>query len=59
MIMDKKTIEKVEGITLTKYDEKDVDLMLRDLLVEYDKLLDEYNDYKLYVEDNYIFKEMR
>lgn len=59
MIMDKKMIEKVEEITLTKYDEKDVDLMLRDLLVEYDKLLDEYNDYKLYVEDNYVFKEMR
>lgn len=59
MIIDKKMIEKIEGITLEKYDEKAIDLMLRDLLIEYDKLLDEYNDYKLYVEDNYVFKEMR
>lgn len=59
MIIDKKMIEKIEGITLEKYDEKAIDLMLRDLLIEYDKLLDEYNDYKLYVEDNFVFKEMR
>lgn len=52
-------IDRIEEITLEEYSEKDIDLMLRDLLVEYDKLLDEYNDYKSYVEDNYVFKEMR
>jgi len=59
MKLDEKMKKKVEEITLTKYDEKDIDLMLRDLIIEYDKLLEEYNDYKSYVEDNYEFKEMR
>lgn len=59
-------IDKIEEITLTDYGfiedkietEKCIDI-IEDLIIEYENLLDEYNDFKTYVEDNYSFKGMR
>lgn len=64
--LGKDTIEKIEAITLTDYDiidckiavDKCIDI-IEDLIIEYENLLDEYNNYQTYIEDNYTFKEMR
>ncbi len=55
-------INKLEEITLTKYnfnylgETDDWDIIVEDLLNSYEDLLDEYNDYKMYVDDNYRLK---
>ena len=64
--LGKETIEKIEAITLTNYDiidckiavDKCIDI-IEDLIIEYENLLDEYNDYQAYIQDNFAFKEMR
>lgn len=64
--LGKETIEKIEAITLTDYDiidckiavDKCIDI-IEDLIIEYEHLLDEYNDYQEYIQDNFAFKEMR
>ena len=62
MKLEQKLIDKIEEITLTDYQFKDGetdngDLIIDDLVMAYDNLLEEFNDFKTYVEDNY--KEMR
>ena len=63
MRLDSKTIDKLEGITLTKYDfnylgeTENWDIIVEDLLKSYEDLLEEYNDYKMYVDDNYTQKK--
>lgn len=64
--LNKKTVDKIEEITLTDYQiidckvevEKCLDI-IEDLILEYENLLEEYNEYKTYVQDNYSFKELR
>ena len=62
MRLDKKQIKRLEEITLTKYnfnylgETDDWDIIVDDLLTEYKDLLDEYNDYKMYIDDNYRLK---
>lgn len=52
MRLDKKLIEELEQITLTDYEfnsegeTKNWDIIVEDLIREYEDLLDEYNDYK-------------
>lgn len=66
MKLEQELIDKIEEITLTDYDivdckvtlDKCIDI-IEDLIIEYEHLLDEYNDYKEYIQDNYEFKEMR
>lgn len=62
MKLEQKLIDKIEEITLTDYQFKDGetnngDLIIDDLVMAYENLLEEFNDFKEYVEDNY--KEMR
>lgn len=62
MKLEQKLIDKIEEITLTDYQFKDgetenADLIIDDLVMAYENLLEEFNDFKEYVEDNY--KEMR
>lgn len=66
MKLEQKLIDKIEEITLTDYDIIDCKVTLdkclsiiEDLIIEYENLLDEYNDYKEYIRDNFEFKEMR
>ena len=64
MKLEQKLIDKIEEITLTDYQFKDGetnngDLIIDDLVMAYEDLLEEFNDFKEYVEDNYQFKEMR
>ena len=66
LTLDSKTVDKIEEITLTDYEiteckieaEKCLDV-IEDLILQYEELLEEYNNYKTYIEDNYSFKEMR
>lgn len=57
--MTKELIKKVEEITSTDYgfDEKGYtenwDILVEDLIVAYEDLLEEYNDYKTREEDKY------
>lgn len=51
--LSQKTIDKIEEITLTDYEINDCKVLvdnciniIEDLIIEYDKLLEEYNDYK-------------
>lgn len=51
--LNQKTIDRIEEITLTDYEIKDCKVLvdnciniIEDLIIEYDKLLEEYNDYK-------------
>lgn len=52
MRLDKKLIEELEQITLTDYEftpegeTKNWDIIVEDLIREYEDLLEEYNDYK-------------
>lgn len=52
MILSKNLIEKVEEITVTDYNFNDKgetdnwDILVEDLIREYESLLEEYNDYK-------------
>lgn len=62
MKLEQKLIDKIEEITLTDYQFKDGetdngDLIIDDLVMAYENLLEEFNDFKECVEDNY--KEMR
>lgn len=56
-------IKRLEEITLTKYDfnflgeTENWDIIVEDLIRSYEDLLDEYNDYKTYIEDNYEMKK--
>lgn len=64
MKLEQKLIDKIEEITLTDYQFKDGetkngDLIIDDLVMAYENLLEEFNDFKTYVEDNFEFKEMR
>lgn len=64
MKLEQKLIDKIEEITLTDYQFKDGetnngDLIIDDLVMAYENLLEEFNDFKTYVEDNFKFKEMR
>lgn len=64
MKLEQKLIDKIEEITLTDYQFKDGetnngDLIIDDLVMAYENLLEEFNDFKEYVEDNFEFKEMR
>ncbi len=59
MKLGKKEIERIKQITLTDYDfdengeTENWDAIVEDLLIEYDNLLDEYNDYKEQVLDRF------
>ena len=59
MKLEKKEIERIKQITLTDYDfdengeTENWDAIVEDLLIEYDNLLDEYNDYKEQVLDRF------
>ena len=51
--LSQKTIDRIEEITLTNYEINDCKVLvdnciniIEDLIIEYDKLLEEYNDYK-------------
>lgn len=51
--LNQKTIDRIEEITLTDYEIKDCKVLvdncvniIEDLIIEYDKLLEEYNDYR-------------
>lgn len=51
--LSQKTIDRIEEITLTDYEIKDCKVLvdncvniIEDLIIEYDNLLEEYNDYK-------------
>lgn len=57
--MERDYIKKFEEITLTKYEADKCEQMLEELIIEYEKLQESFDDYKQYVEDNYEFKEMR
>lgn len=57
--MKRETIEKIEEITLAKYEVDKCEQILEDLLIEYENLQEKFDDYKQYVEDNFEFKEMR
>ncbi len=62
MKLEQKLIDKIEEITLTDYQFKNGetnngDLIIDDLVIAYENLLEEFNDFKEYVEDNY--KEVR
>lgn len=64
MKLEQKLIDKIEEITLTDYQFKDGetdngDLIIDDLVMAYEDLLEEFNDYKEYIQDNFEFKEMR
>lgn len=59
MRLSKEVIKKIEILTLTDYgfNEKGEtdkwDILVEDLLSYYEDLLEEYNDYKQKVDDNY------
>jgi hypothetical protein len=58
MKLEQKLIDKIEEITLTDYQFKNGetdngDLIIDDLVMAYEDLLEEFNDFKEYVEDNY------
>lgn len=58
MKLEQKLIDKIEEITLTDYQFKNGetdngDLIIDDLVMAYEDLLEEFNDFKTYVEDNY------
>lgn len=51
--LSQKTIDRIEEITLTDYEINDCKVLvdnciniIEDLIIEYDNLLEEYNDYK-------------
>lgn len=51
--LSQKTVDRIEEITLTDYEINDCKVLadnciniIEDLIIEYDKLLEEYNDYK-------------
>lgn len=51
--LSQKTIDRIEEIILTDYEIKDCKVLvdncvniIEDLIIEYDNLLEEYNDYK-------------
>lgn len=61
--IDKKILEKVTNITNFTYKSKgdfiayeDVISIIEDLTIEYDVLKEKYNDFKQYVEDNYVHR---
>lgn len=58
--LSQKTIDKIEEITLTDYEINDCKVLvdnciniIEDLIIEYDNLLEEYNDYKEKEMDRY------
>ena len=58
--LSQKTIDRIEEITLTDYEINDCKVLvdnciniIEDLIIEYDKLLEEYNDYKEKEMDRY------
>lgn len=58
--LSQKTIDRIEEITLTDYEIKDCKVLvdncvniIEDLIIEYDNLLEEYNDYKEKETDRY------
>ena len=59
MKLSKDLIKKVEEITMTDYYFNDKgetdnwDILVEDLIREYESLLEEYDDYKEYVRDRY------
>jgi hypothetical protein len=68
MRIKKELIEKIEGLTMVDYgivkDEEigclipveNIEAVLEDMLLVYNELAEEYEDFKEEVEDNYIYK---
>ena len=61
MKLNKELIDKIEEITLTDYDFKNNetdngDLIIDDLVMAYESLQEQFEDFKSYVEDNFEFK---
>lgn len=61
--MDEKLIKRIEEITNTDYNFDGCKVLaencisiIEDLIIEYDNVMSEYDDFEAYVEDNYKMK---
>lgn len=51
--LNEELLNKVAEITMTRYDDDDIESMIEDLVCYYHNLEEEFEDYKQNVQDNY------